>query len=214
MESNPTPPISVIPKFAFGIKGDMRNNIFFLDDQRIIYPCGHNVVILTIGDDKYQDYIPCIEGSEGITAMALSNNKSYLAVCERSERAICSIYAVNTKKRRKVITTDYITDKEFISVAFSHQNEKGHLVTLTGGQDGMVILWQWNKGKCIAYQKVGISEDQTLYQASFNREDFNSLVVTGNGVYKYYKLKDNGLRPEHSGLAKKESHISNHYTCH
>lgn len=38
MESNPSPPISVNPKFAFGIKGDMRSNIFFLDDQRIIYP--------------------------------------------------------------------------------------------------------------------------------------------------------------------------------
>lgn len=155
-----------------------------------------------------------MEGSEGITAMALSHTKNYLAVCERSERAICSIYNINTRKRRKVITTDYITDKEFISVAFSHQNEKGHLVTLTGGQDGMIILWQWNKGKCIAYQKVGISEGQTLYQASFNNLDFNSLIVTGNGVYKYYKLKDNGLRPEHSGLTKKESHISNHYTCH
>jgi cilia- and flagella-associated protein 57 len=172
------------------------------------------VIILSIGDDKTQEYISGIEGSEGITAMALSHSKNFLAVCERSEKAICSIYNTKTLKRKKVITTDHITDKEFISVAFSHQNEKGHLVTLTGGQDGMIILWQWNKGKCIAYQKVGISEGQTLYQASFNNLDFNSLIVTGNGVYKYYKLKDNGLRPEHSALAKKESHISNHYTCH
>ena len=209
-----SPPVGISPKFAFGIKGDLRNNIFFLDDQRIVYPCGHNVVILSIGDDKTQEYIPGIEGSEGITAMSLSHAKKYLAVCERSERAICSIYNINTHKRRKVITTDHITDKEFISVAFSHQNEKGHLVTLTGGQEGMIILWQWNKAKCIAFQKVGISEGQSLYQASFNNLDFNSIVVTGNGVYKYYKLKDNGIRPEHSGLTKKESHISNHYTCH
>lgn len=192
----------------------MRNNIYFLDDQRIIYPCGHNVVILSIGDDKAQEYIPGIEGSEGITALSLSHQKNYLAVCERSERAICCIYDINTHKRRKVLTSDYITDKEFISVAFSHQNEKGHLVTLTGGQDGIIILWQWNKSKCIAFQKVGISEGQTLYQASFNNLDFNSLLVTGNGVYKYYKLKDNGIRPEHSAITKKESHISNHYTCH
>lgn len=213
MESTPT--IASYPKFAFGINGNMRNSIFFLDDQRIIYPCGHNVVILTIGDDKTQEYIPCIEGSEGITAMALSSNKSYLAVCERSEKALCCIYAVNTKKRRKIICSDNLNDREFISVAFSHQNEKGHLVTLTGGQEGMVILWQWNKGKCIAYQKVGISEGQTLYDASFSIQDFNSLIVTGNGVYKYFKLKDNGLRPEHGGLnQKREYHFSNHFTCH
>ena len=146
--------------------------------------------------------------------MALSHNKNFLAVCERSEKAICSIYNMKTLKRKKVITTDHITDKEFISVAFSHQNEKGHLLTLSGGQDATVILWQWNKGKCIAYQKLGLSEGQTLYQASFYNLDFNSLIITGNGVYKYYKLKDNGLRPEHSTLAKKESHISNNYTCH
>lgn len=36
MES--TPPISVTPKFAFGIKGDMRSSIYFLDDQRVVYP--------------------------------------------------------------------------------------------------------------------------------------------------------------------------------
>ena len=209
-----SPPIAIAPRFAFGIKGDLRNSLYFLDDQRIIYPWGHNVVILSIGDDKTQEYIPCIEGSEGITAMALSHTKNYLAVCERSERAICSIYNVATRKRRKVITTDHVTDKEFISVAFSQQNDKGHLVTLTGGQDGMVILWQWNKAKCIAFQKVGLSDDQTLYQASFITSDSNSLIVIGNGVYKYYKLKDNGIRPEHSGISKKESHISSHYTCH
>ena len=212
MEKNP--PIASAPRFSFGIKGDLRNNIYFLDDNRIIYPCGHNIVILSFGDDKAQEYISCIEGSEGITALALSHGKNYLAVCERSERAICCIYDIHTQKRRKVLTTDYISDKEFISVAFSHQNEKSHLVTLTGGQDGMIILWQWNKAKCTAFQKVGISEGQTLYQASFNNLDFNSLVVTGNGVYKYYKLKDDGIRPEHSGITKKESHIANHYTCH
>lgn len=210
-----SPPVTITPRFAFGIKGDLRNSLYFLDDQRIIYPWGHNVVILSIGDDKNQEYIPCTEGSEGITAMALSHSKTHLAVWERSERAICTIHNISSAKRKKkVITTDHITDKEFISVAFSQQNDKGHLVTLTGGQDGMVILWQWNKAKWIAFQKVGLSDDQTLYQASFISSDSNSIIVIGNGVYKYYKLKDNGIRPEHSGISKKESHISSHYTCH
>ena len=39
-------------------------------------------------------------------------------------------------------------------------------------------------------------------------------MVTGNGVYKYYKLKDNGLKAEHTQMNKKEAHISNHFTCH
>ena len=214
MDKDKNSPITIIPKFAFGVRGDLKNSLFFLDDQRIIYAWGHNVVILNIGDDKTQEYIPCIEGSEGITAMAVSHMKTYLAVWERADKAIWSIYIISSKKRRKILTTDNITDREFISVAFSQQNEKGHLVTLTGGQDGMVILWQWNKGRWVAFQKVGISEDQTLYQASFISSDSNSIIVIGNGVYKYYKLKDNGIRPEHSGVLKKETHISSNYTCH
>jgi hypothetical protein len=36
-----------------------------------VYPCGHNIVIHNI-DTKEQKYIPGIEGSLGIKAMALS----------------------------------------------------------------------------------------------------------------------------------------------
>lgn len=96
-----SPPVSITPRFAFGIKGDLRNSLYFLDDQRVVYPCGHNVVILSIGDDKTQEYIPCTEGSEGITAMALSHSKTHLAVCERSERAICTIHNISSAKRKK-----------------------------------------------------------------------------------------------------------------
>ena len=44
--------ISLSPKFLFGIRGDIRNNIHFIDDTRILYPVGHNIVIQTI-DSPY-----------------------------------------------------------------------------------------------------------------------------------------------------------------
>lgn len=92
----------------FGVKGDVRNNCFFLDDnQRVLYPCGHNVVVYHM-DDKTQQYIPGIEGSEGITALAVSPSKKYLAMCEQAERAICSVWDLGTMKRRRIITShDY-----------------------------------------------------------------------------------------------------------
>ena len=46
-----------------------------------------------------------IEGSESITALAVSPAKKYLAICEKSERAICSVYDLTTLKRRKVLTS-------------------------------------------------------------------------------------------------------------
>ena len=83
--------ITVMPKFMYGVKSSVRNNVHFLGDHHVIYPCGHNMVIYCL-DDKSQIFIPGIEGSEGITTLALSPSKRFLAVCEKSEHALCIIY--------------------------------------------------------------------------------------------------------------------------
>ena len=144
------------PKFFFGHKGDVRNNLFFLDHSTVCYPCGHNIVFYSI-EDKSQKFIPCIEGSEGITAMALSSNKKQLAVCESATKAICAVYNVGKmmetfrekksansvidqatiKKRKLLCSTDYGA-KAFISCDFSSANEK-LLVTL--GDDCRIVVW-------------------------------------------------------------------------
>lgn len=103
--------ITLNPRFLFGLKGDVRNNIFFLEENVVLYPCGHNVVIFNI-EDKSQKYISGIEGSEGITALAVSQKKQFIAVCEKAEKAVCVVYQYEEKsqtiKRRKILTsTEY-----------------------------------------------------------------------------------------------------------
>jgi hypothetical protein len=88
-----SPAANVQPKFLFGVDGNVTNNLHFLDHNTVIYPCGHNIVIYRT-DEKSQRFIPGLEGSEGITAMALSSNKKTLAVCEKSSKAIVSLYNV------------------------------------------------------------------------------------------------------------------------
>lgn len=100
----------------------------------MLYPCGHNVIMYNISE-RIQRYIPGIEGSQGITALALSPSKKFLAVCEQSTHAICSVYNIQKfceqinekkstcvfdvplKKRRMVLTTDDNVRK-FVSVDF------------------------------------------------------------------------------------------------
>jgi len=140
MQASP-PPLTVTPKFMFGLKSDVKNGINFLDDQRILYPCGHNVVIYSF-EDKSQIFIPGIEGSEGISALALSKSKRYLAVCEKAENAFCVIYDIHgfhasskdahTAKRKKILTSSDYNSREFLSVAFSIHHEKTIIATLTG----------------------------------------------------------------------------------
>jgi WD40 repeat protein len=120
-------------------------------------------------DDRSQKYIQGIEGSECITALDLSPSKKLLAVCERAERAICRIFDTSTFKRRKVLTSFDYNSKEFVSVSFAPTAEKTHLVTLTGEPDIRVLIWTWDKGRCLAQQAItGISGNMTVIQCSFH----------------------------------------------
>jgi len=226
----------VAPKFLFGHKGDVNGNLFFLDNQMVCYPCGHNIVIYSM-ESKQQKFIPGIEGSEGITAMALSHNRKHLAVCEMAKSAVVSVYNIskmleffrdkktnekvvidhaNIKKKRMLCSSDY-SAKSFISVDFSQQNEK-MLVTL--GDDGRIVVWQWDKQKCLAAEQIAItSPSQIMRHVSFSNVNQNVIIVTGKDVYKYYNLSDtNQLKCNHSTFSRKDDSqnppISTNFVCH
>ena len=103
---------SALPKFMFGFDADVKGNLHFLDDNTVIYPCGHNVVIYRT-DEKSQRFIPGLEGSEGITALALSPDKKHLAVCERAAKAVCTVYNVG---RLLELIKEEITTKKVNSI--------------------------------------------------------------------------------------------------
>ena len=152
--------ISCQPRFFFGLKGDVKNNVMFVEDNTVIYPCGHNVVVYNMAD-KSQRYIPGIEGSEGITCMALSPSRKFLAVCEQSTKAVCSVYNIEAflkiikekkstqvydlgAKKRRILVSQDCSDRAFASVEFCPQNEKV-VATVTSGSDAKLILWSWDK---------------------------------------------------------------------
>ncbi len=81
----------------------MADNVAFSEDGAVVYPAGHNIVLYS-ADTKQQRLIPGTVESEGITAMCVSANRKLLAVAERSEKAIITVYDLQTLKRRKVLT--------------------------------------------------------------------------------------------------------------
>lgn len=90
-------------------------------------------------EDKSQIYIPGIEGSDGFSNLTLSQSKRFLAICEKADRAICTIYDLTginaipalTPKRRKILTSHDYQSKEFVSAAFPPHGEKTYVATLT-----------------------------------------------------------------------------------
>ena len=78
-------------RHIFGLKGDARNHLHFLDESVVVYPCGHNAVLYN-SETREQQLIhgmhqpPLV--SEGITALGVTSNRKFLAIAERSERGI------------------------------------------------------------------------------------------------------------------------------
>jgi len=66
-------------KYVFGMNGSMKKSLFFLDDHRVIYPAGHNVVVYNV-EDKSQAYFHGKDNFLGISAISLSPLRKYLAI--------------------------------------------------------------------------------------------------------------------------------------
>lgn len=155
------------------MKADVRNSIFYIDDDIILYPCGHNVILYS-QSDRSQRFIPGIEGTEGITCMNMNAGRRLLAVCETSSQAICSIYNIqkivesikekkgqqssidpSVLKKRKIILAPDSEATQFLAVEFCPQNDK-ILATLSGAPDFTVNLWQWDKQRGTAQANLQI----------------------------------------------------------
>lgn len=119
--------VTVSPRFIFGVNGGLKNSLMLIDEQKLLYTSGHNIVVYST-DEKNQYFLQGQEGTEKITTIAVSKSKKYLAVCERSSHAICTIYDVHSQKNKRTLPdpdvdcTDY-TSQEFLSACFSPKAE-------------------------------------------------------------------------------------------
>ena len=78
-------------------------------------------------EQKSYRFIQGVEGTQGVTAMAVSANRKFLAVCERSQQAICLIYELNSLKRRRILTSSESPAQEFIDVKFTASQSEDKL---------------------------------------------------------------------------------------
>jgi hypothetical protein len=76
--------LSLSYKHVFGVKTNVYNNcIHYADENKVVYPVGHTTVIYDI-DHKFQRFFSGTEGAVEITCVAMSPNRRYLAVSERT----------------------------------------------------------------------------------------------------------------------------------
>ena len=200
----------------------MKNNVIYLDENIVCYPCGHNVVIYYM-TEKMQRFIPGIEGSQGITALALSPSRKFLAVCEKGTNAICTVYnigkflelSVEKKsqsifdvplKKRKILCSSEDPAKEFVSADFCGKNGERLLVTVSGKSEARVIIWNWDKQRCISsLELMPDPRSQTIEQVSFSTVDPSVVIVTGIKFYRYIKCEGPTMKPLPIVINKREA---------
>jgi hypothetical protein len=51
-----------------GVKTDVENGLHFIEDNIVMYTCGHNIIFYD-SNSKSQRFIPGIEGTESITSI-------------------------------------------------------------------------------------------------------------------------------------------------
>lgn len=200
--------ITVSPRFIFGVNGELRNNLHLVDENKLLYTAGHNIVVYST-DEKNQYFLQGSEGVEKISTIAVSKSKKYLAVCEKGPWAMCTIYDIHSQKKKKQLPDPDIPCEdykatEFLSACFAPKNESQLIVTLTGAPDWLVILWDWDKLKINCKvnigiqsipQQVGKGEEEIMntFQCTFCAMNDGSVVVTGPDTFKYFRIEEGEL---------------------
>ncbi|XP_069795130.1 cilia- and flagella-associated protein 57 isoform X1 [Narcine bancroftii] len=176
----------------FGFHGSVVNNVFYVDDQSIIFPSGSGYVRYNI-DQKWQKFITGSEKSQGMLALALSPNRRYLASSEKGEKATVSIYDVqhDQTRKRKSLSVNDLQAQEFINIAFSPDSK--YLIAQSGPPDWSLIYWLWKKQKIMGILKT-TTNTNPIYQVSFNPQDNAQICVVGAGVLKLLRFADGNLK--------------------
>ncbi|OCT84882.1 cilia- and flagella-associated protein 57 [Xenopus laevis] len=179
--------------YIFGLRSSVTNNIFYFDEQTIIFPSGNNCVKYNV-DQKWQKFIPGSEKSQGMQALAISPNRRYLAMSEKGlEKATITIYDLASMpfKKRKVLNATDLTAHEFVSIAFSPDSK--YIVALSGFPEWQIMFWMWEKQKVMATVKPD-SHSNPMYQVSFSPQDNTQICTTGQGVFKLFHYVEGNMK--------------------
>lgn len=145
-----------------------------------------------------------------MTALTVSPNRRYVAIAEKGEKPVITIYDLHSLRKRKVLSSsEFVKSNEYVSLAFSPDSK--YLVAQSGKPDYTLLYWTWEKSKVMAVQKTSNpNTNAPVYQVSFNPQDNTQLCVVGNGIFKHFRYHEGALKP-FLNFQKMEAH---NYLCH
>eukprot|EP01063_Lacrimia_lanifica_P009665 TRINITY_DN16595_c0_g1_i1.p1 TRINITY_DN16595_c0_g1~~TRINITY_DN16595_c0_g1_i1.p1 ORF type:complete len:1239 (+),score=580.13 TRINITY_DN16595_c0_g1_i1:149-3865(+) len=197
-------------RHVFGLKANVKDNVHYVDDQTVVYPVGKTFVIYNQTTNT-QKFTMGQERAEGISAMALTPNKKYVAVGNCGDAPGIEIYDTTTRKRRKILPLSLqdLGSREFACMAFS--GDCRHLVAQGAGPDWHLIFWTWDRLKSVAMFPVaqdnlqrGETKSGFVSCVSNNPSDPYHICVTGNGIVRFYRFADGQIKTSPGGMGRRD----------
>ncbi|KER20605.1 hypothetical protein T265_10886 [Opisthorchis viverrini] len=183
---------------VFGFRTGISGSVVFQDEQTIVFPCGSNLVLYNT-EQKTQKFIGGLDKSTGMTAMAISPNRRYVALGEKTaEKPVITIYDLQALRRKKIISSPDVHSTEFASIAFSPDSK--YLAAQGANPDWTLVYWSWEKSKQLACVRTSVGNQ--IRQISFNPHDCTQICVIGSDIFRLYRYGDGNLKPY--GLTKVE----------
>ncbi|ELK13105.1 WD repeat-containing protein 65 [Pteropus alecto] len=192
---------------VFGLQSHVANNIFFFDEQIIIFPSGNHCVKYNM-DQKWQKFIPGSDKSQGMLALSISPNRRYLAISETvQEKPVITIYELSSIpcRKRKILSNFDFPVQRFTSMAFSPDSK--YLLTQTSPPESNLVYWLWEKQKVMAIIRTD-SQNNTVYQVSFSPQDNTQVCVTGNGIFKLLRFAEGTLKQTNFQRGEPQNYLS------
>jgi len=158
-----------------------RNNIWYIENDKIVTAVGSNVVFLRLPTME-QQYLPSLDGGS-VGAVAVHPTRKFLAVAEhcRYRSPNIYIYSYPDLKLRRVLRNG--TERAYSSLAF---NERGDQLASVGSwPDYLLTLWSWET-EAIVLRSKAFSQD--VYTLRFSPYFEGSLTTSGTGHIRFWKM--------------------------
>ncbi|NWX48456.1 CFA57 protein, partial [Steatornis caripensis] len=200
--------VAVQPVAVFGCRPRVAGGVCFLEDHVVLHAAGTGCLQLHL-EQKWHKFIPGIEKSRGVQALAVSPNRRYLAVSETvAEQPVLTVYELSSvpARRRRTLAAAEFPAREAVSLAFSPDCR--FLVAATAPPEGHLTYWLWEKQRLMAAVRVEATAGGVC-QVSFSPQDNAQVCITGNGFFKLLKYSGGTLKQ--MNLQKGEPQ---NYLCH
>ncbi|KAG9393987.1 WD domain, G-beta repeat [Carpediemonas membranifera] len=198
---------AIVPLFSRGI--DATKNVVYINENTVAHVSGVQVCLHQL-ETKQQSFFHTSPKTESISAIALSANNRYLAVAERGDVASISIWDVQAFSRKKVLTAEGTSAREFAQLAFAPDNQ--HIVALTCEPDWALCVFKLGakQSKPLDIVKDVCGPSNPIKYISFSPQDSGLWAVSGGDLVKFYRYTEKQIREV--SAVKTDTDIV--FTCH